>query len=545
MIARLVFLACALFALCRAPPANAQRPAPVVEAPAGALRGEAAGELNIYRGVPYAAAPVGWRRWRAPAPMRRWRGVRDALSFGSACMQPAHRSGSIYANEPPPMSEDCLTLNIWAPAGARAAPVFVWIHGGSLTTGAGSEALYDGAALARRGLIVVTINYRLGILGYLAHPGLSAESRQRISGNYGLLDQIETLRWINRNIAAFGGDPSNVTIAGESAGALSVIYLMAAPDARGLFARAIAQSAYMISAPELRTSPFGDYPAETIGAAVASRIGAADIRALRSMDGEALVAGAARAQYFPFLTIDGRVLPSQLIDVFDRGEQARVPLLAGFNSGEIRSLRFLAPPTPGDDGAYVAQIRARYGELADRYLALYPAGDRAESILAGTRDAFYGWTAERLAARQSRWAPAYLYYFDHPYPAASTAGLHGFHAAELPFIFGTWRATPPRWPAIPDTQEEAAFSSAMTNYWAAFARGGEPNVEGLPHWAPYAASRAYMAFVDNPEPRVHLMPGMFELHEEVVCRRRAQGGVPWNWNVGLISPPLPPPATQC
>ena len=243
---------------------------PVVYAPAGAVRGIAKDGLRVFRGIPYAAPPVGPARWRPPAPMAPWSGVRDALDFGPACTQPGYRPGSIYKTDFNLQSEDCLTLNIWAPEDARGAPVFVWIHGGSLVRGASSEAMYDGAKLAELGLVVVSINYRLGIFGYLAHPQLSAESPDGISGNYGLLDQIAALRWVRRNIAAFGGDPANVTLAGQSAGALSVLYLMASPLARGLFARAIAQSAYMISTPELKEARFGEEPAEAIGVRTAA-----------------------------------------------------------------------------------------------------------------------------------------------------------------------------------------------------------------------------------------------------------------------------------
>ena len=543
---RLIHALVAMLALCMAPAAFAQA-GPVADAPAGRLRGEAVDGLHVFRGVPYARPPVGWRRWRAPAPMPAWRGVRDATQFGAACHQPASRSGSIYAGEHPAMSEDCLFLNIWAPADARNAPVLVWIHGGSLTTGAGSEPMYDGARLAQQGLVVVTINYRLGALGYLAHPGLSAESRQGVSGNYGLLDQIEALRWIGRNVAAFGGDPANVTIAGESAGALSVMYLMAAPDARGLFHRAIAQSAYMVTAPELRNSTFANFPAaEAIGVWLAGQLGASSLAGLRAMSAEAITNGAVGTGYFPFVTVDGRTLPRQLVDVFDRGEQAPVPILAGFNEGEIRSLRFLLPQPPADAAAYVDGIRARYGELADAFLALYPADNIGESLLATTRDAMYGWTAERLVVKQTAiGAPSFLYYFDHSYPAADEAGLHAFHAAEIPFVFGTTTRTPPRWPAVPQTPQEMQLSAAMTSYWATFARDGAPSAPGEAEWRPYGAERAYMAFEDAPRARTHVLPGAYELHEEVVCRRRAQGGIAWNWNVGVVSPPLPPEAPQC
>ena len=518
-----------------------------VRAPAGVVRGVVEADLRIFRGIPYAAAPSGNLRWKPPVAAPIWQGVRDATQFGPACYQPPPRTASIYANPPASVSEDCLSLNIWTPAKAHNAPVMAWIHGGSLTTGAGSEALYDGSALARRGLVVVTINYRLGVLGYLAHPELSAESTDRVSGNYGLLDQIEALRWVQRNISAFGGNPKSVTIAGESAGALSVMYLMAAPAARGLFHKAILQSAYMISTPELRDKRFGEEPAEAIGARLASRLGVEGVAGLRAMDATTITQKAPLAGYIPFGTIDGHVLPRQLVDVFDRGEQARVPVLVGFNSGEIRSLRFLAPPPPKTEAAYVEAIRQRYGSLADEFLRLYPPSDLPASVLAEPRDAIYGWTAERIAAKQAAiGAPSFLYLFDHGYPSAEAKDLHAFHASELPYVFGTADRTPPAWPALPATPQEARFSQAMTDYWAAFVRDGSPQAAGQPRWEPYSKARAYMLFADEPRPGKNLMPGMYELHEEVVCRRRARGDTPWNWNVGIMSPPLPgEPSAGC
>jgi para-nitrobenzyl esterase len=519
---------------------------PVVDAPAGAVRGETVGAVRVFKGIPFALAPTGARRWTPPQPVPRWTSTRDARRFGPGCVQPPSRPESIYAWDLPAASEDCLTLNIWTPANARRAPVFVWIHGGALSSGVGSQPMYDGARLAEQGVIVVTINYRLGVLGYFAHPALSAESPQNVSGNYGLLDQIEALRWVKRNIAAFGGDASRVTIAGESAGALSVMYLMAAPDARGLFAKAIAQSAYMISTPELRSSPHGDTASEAAGVWLAGKLGAADLAALRAMDAAAITSGAAGSGWLPFGTIDGRVLPRQLVDVFDRGEQAKVPILAGFNAGEIRSLRALLPPAPADAAVYERQIRERYGNLADAFLAQYPSGRIEDSMLATTRDALYGWTAERLVSTQTAAGlPSFLYYFDHGYQPAEGMGLHAFHASELPFVFGTARHTPSRWPTIPSTPVESRLSEAMVSYWAAFARDGLPSAPGQPAWKPYGTERAYMAFEDAPRLRVHLLPGMRELVEQVVCRRRASGKVPWRWNVGLASPPLPPEAAQC
>lgn len=531
----------ALFAL----PAAADQD-PVVRAPAGTLKGVAEGTVNVFKGLPYAQPPVGAARWKPPVEMPAWNGVRDATKFGAACFQPKARSGSIYSWDLGAISEDCLFLNVWAKQGVSNAPVMVWIHGGALTTGSGSEPMYDGAKFAERGVVVVSINYRLGVLGYLAHPLLSAESNGNISGNYGLLDQIEALRWVKRNIAAFGGDPSNVTIAGESAGGLSVMYLMASPPARGLFHKAIAQSAYMISTPELKQARFGEQAAEAIGARIVEGLGAKDLASLRAMDPQKLMEGAARVGYFPLGTIDGRVLPRQLVDVFDRGEQAPVPIIAGFNSGEIRSLRFLAPPPPRNGRAYQLQIRDRYADLADEFLRLYPSAKLEESILATTRDAMYGWTAERLVSKQTALGqPAFLYLFDHGYPAADKAELHAFHASELPYVFGTASRTPPMWPKVPSTPAETKLSDAMLDYWASFISTAEPSAAGHATWPAYGSTRAYMTFAGEPRAATHLMPGMYELNEAVVCRRRASGAQSWNWNVGILSPTLPPPAEAC
>jgi para-nitrobenzyl esterase len=518
----------------------------IVHAPAGAVRGKTLGELHVFKGLPYALPPVKSRRWRPPVPMPTWRGVFEATHFGPACYQPAIDSSSIYAWKGMPMSENCLSLNIWAPAKASGAPVLVWIHGGALVTGSGADPLYDGTALAKSGLVVVSINYRLGVLGYLAHPGLSAESPRGISGNYGLLDQIAALRWVKDNIAAFGGNPANVTIAGESAGALSVMYLMASPAARGLFTKAISQSAYMISTPELRETRFGSGAAETLGTALAEKLGANTVTELRALDAAHITADAAKAGYFCSGTIDGRILPRQLVDVFDRGEQAKVPLLVGFNSGETRSLRMLVAPLPANASAYETLIRDRYADLADAFLKLYPATNLEESALAATRDAMYGWTAERLAAKQAALGEAaFLYYYDHGYPAADAAGLHGFHASELPFVFGTADGTPALWPKVPAEPAELNFSAAMIAYWVAFARDGVPQAGGQPLWPPYSSNRSFMEFADSPIPGTHLLPGAYEFNEQVVCRRRANGGIAWNWNVGLLSPPLPVQAPAC
>ena len=527
-------------------PSAAWAARPVVTAPAGAVEGDKRGNINVFKGIPYAAPPVGALRWKAPVAMQPWDGVREADSFGPACLQPVRKTGSIYAEDLGDMSEDCLTLNIWAPKKAEKAGVFVWIHGGALRSGASKQTMYDGAKLAKEGIVVVSINYRLGVLGYLAHPELSAESADAVSGNYGLLDQIAALEWVQKNIAAFGGDPDNVTIAGESAGALSVMYLMASPPARGLFHKAIAQSAYMITTPELRENKFGQIPQEAIGAWLTGKLAAKNLEDLRAMDAETLSNEALKAGFAPFGTIDGKILPRQLVETFNRGEQAPVPIIAGFNSGEIRSLRFLLPPEPENAAAYEAAIRTGYGELADAFLARYPADNIEESMLATTRDAMYGWTAERLAASQAALGvPSYLYIFDHGYPAAEKWGLHAFHASELPFVFGTWKKTGPLWPRVEGNTADLKTAEAMMGYWSSFVKSDVPVAKGYPGWGPYGDGQAYIYFADVPRAASDLLPGTFELHETVVCRRFAKGDVSWNWNVGIISPPLPPKSLEC
>jgi para-nitrobenzyl esterase len=536
----------ALGALLASAPVAAQS-APEVDAPSGAVRGTMDGDVTVFRGIPYAVPPVGAMRWRPPAPLPRWSKVREATAFGPACVQPQGKSASVYSPAAPlPVSEDCLTLNIWAPKNAKNAPVFFWIHGGALISGSSREATYDGKRMAERGVIVVSINYRLGVLGWLAHPALTAESPQHVSGNYGLLDQIAALSWVRHNIAAFGGDTKNVTIAGESAGALSVMYLLESPLARGLYAKAIAESGYMISMPELKKSVYGAPSGEAAGQMLGGALRAPDLAALRGMDAQTITDAAAKLGYGPWGTVDGLVLPQQMVEAFDQGKQAPVPLLAGFNQGEIRSLMMLAPKPPATAAAYEATIRDRYGEFADAFLKLYPAADYKESIIAATRDGLYGWTAERMARKQTAIGQrAYLYMFDHGYPAMDAAGLHAFHASELPYVFGTIDALGPNWPKIPDTPAEHALSDAMLDYWTSFARDGNPVAAKAPAWPAYGNTASYMHFAATPEPSTDLMPGMFALNEAVMCRKKATGNIAWNWNVGLAAPKLPPKAAGC
>lgn len=507
---------------------------PVVTTDKGAVRGGVEDGLHVFKGIPFAKPPVGELRWRAPQSLEAWEGMRDATRFGAACMQ-ARKAVAAYEA----ISEDCLFLNVWAPEEARDLPVMVWIHGGSLSMGTGHEPFYDGVALAREEMVVVTINYRLGLFGWMAHPALSAETPENISGNYGLLDQVAALEWVRDNITAFGGDPGRVTIAGESAGALSVMYLMTTPKADGLFQGAIAQSPYMITSPTLRNTPYQGWPdSELAGTTVAAALGAQTAEGLRALSAEDILTRSAHTGYFPMGTVDGHVLPRQVIDAIDAGEQAKVPVLAGFNEGEIRSLRVLLPPKPESRAAWVEEIRSRYGDLAEHFLALYPGDDLDASMLAATRDGLYGWSAERLVeGQQQAGLDSFLYYWDHGYPAQEAHGLRAFHASEIPYIFGTVDSLPAYWPRPPATAEEERLSRAMTQYWASFVKTGRPVAHSQSDWPAYGETRAYLALEDRPVARAQTQNG-YDLHEEIVCRLRAQGDQAWFWNIGVIAPYL-------
>jgi para-nitrobenzyl esterase len=517
--------------------------APTAVTAQGKVAGIVVDGLDVYRGIPYALPPVGNRRWMAPVPPAAWSGSRDASFFGPSCIQPPMGSNSIYADEAVSTSEDCLALNIWVPEQATDSPVIVWIYGGALQRGRSDSPLYDGANFARRGVVFVSINYRLGVLGWLAHPALSAESPDGVSGNYGLLDQVQALRWVQENISAFGGDPDNVTIMGESAGALSVAYLLASPLARGLFHKAIAESPNLRAFPMLDKPAYGLPAAEQTGVALANHVGAADLSDLRAMDAGELTRASIAARFWAQGTIDGRVLPKQLIDIFDAGQQAEVPLLAGFNSGETRSQRLLLPSVPAGAHVYEREISERYGELAPDFLEVYPSTDLAFSTMAAVRDSIYGWAAERMVRSQAEAGQsAFLYIFDYCYPAAAEQDLCAFHASELPFVFGhvgQHARLPPNWPR-PNGKFDKSLSDAMIGYWTGFARIGHPVHDGLPEWPAYAEGEAYMLFGNEPVAGKDPVPGMFELQEEVVTRRR-HANQQWFLDVGVAATVIPEP----
>ncbi|HEY5759027.1 MAG TPA: carboxylesterase family protein [Steroidobacter sp.] len=529
--------------------AGASETRPQVHTRTGIVQGvtDATAKVDVYKGIPYAKPPTGDLRWRPPAPAPAWKSVRDARKFGHSCLQPPYPPTSVYFGDMASPSEDCLTLNVWAPSGAKKLPVMVWIHGGGLLVGSSSEPLYDGVKMAQQGIVVVSINYRLGLLGFFAHSALSAESEQRVSGNYGLLDQVEALRWVRDNVAEFGGDPSQVTIAGESAGGLSVVALLASPLARDLFSRAIVQSAYMQSNRALREETLGLRSAEAEGEALAKLAGASNAAALRAADPVKLFMAGLATKWGPEPVIDGVVLKRQLFETFAHDEQAKVPVIAGFNEGEIRSLlHFMPSEVPATQAAYEVDVRRRFGTEADAYLAVYPGVNPREDVMASIRDGACDWTAQALVRKQSEVGqPSYLYYFRHSTPAQRARDLAAFHASELPYIFGQVvesAALGPNWPRAPLTSAESQLSDAMLSYWVSFVREGVPAAANMPAWPRFTADeRGYLDIDERPSAERDLHPAAIAFADKLIATRRQQGRG-WRLDIGFSAFSVDEPA---
>jgi para-nitrobenzyl esterase len=435
-------------------------------------------EVRVYRGIPFAAPPVGDLRWKAPQPPASWQGTREAKNFGSACPQTPYGTGSIYQSKLDSMSEDCLTLNIWtaAKSASEHRPVMVWIHGGGFTRGSGSSTAYDGEILSRKGVVLVTINYRLGVFGFLAHPELTAESGHHTSGNYALLDQIAALQWVKKNIAAFGGDPNRVTIFGESAGSWAVNALMASPLAKGLFHRAIGESGASFS--PMRTLA----ESEKAGEKLAAALGATQdtLKALRAKSTDEVLKAGNEQVVRP--VVDGWVLPQDIYTIFAQGKQNDVPLLIGNNADEGTTL---APQGAMIKAAvYSDGVRQRYGNAADQFLKTYPSGTDDEAVAsfyAAYRDQVFGWEMRTWARMQTKTGhkPTYLYYFSRRPPGPQSQKLRAFHAADIAYVFGTFV-----W-SFPWEEADHKLSDTISSYWVNFATTGNPNGEGLPKWPAY------------------------------------------------------------
>jgi para-nitrobenzyl esterase len=462
---------------------------------AGAVSGVREGPLSVYEGVPFAAPPLGALRWREPQLPAPWSGVRRADHLAPACMQ----SGvSMPGEAPPSVSEDCLYLNIWSPARRPRAglPVLVWIYGGGFSNGSGSMALYRGDRLARKGLVVVTFGYRVGPFGFLAHPELTAESARHSSGNYGLEDQVAALQWVRRNIAAFGGDPGNVTIAGQSAGATSVSILMASPLAAGLFQRAIGESGGLFEPLQLAPQ-YHLAKAERDGVAYAASLGATSLAQLRALPASRLLEGKAGSVTHP--VIEPYLLPLAPYEVFARHGQSLTPLLVGSNEDEARSLvDDLDSVTAAN---FQAGVTKAWGPLPRQLTDAYPHATDGEARAARLgferelRFAWDDWTWARLQAA-SPGAPVYYYHFAHapPFPAGSIyAGWGPSHFAELWYVFDHL-GQEPNWAW---SKADRRLAGEMSGYWANFARTGDPNGPGLPPWPRYQGGADKVMWFDG------------------------------------------------
>lgn len=460
-------------------------PPPAPDAPrattrAGSVEGVRKGAVNRFLGVPYAAAPVGDRRWRPPQALTPWTGVRPAKQHGPSAWQPVARQGfgpwtSEYVVQDE-VSEDCLYLNVWAPAEptSAACPVLVWIHGGAFCQGSGSVPIYDGQALASQGVIVVTINYRLGVLGFLAHPDLARESPSVAYGNFGLQDQVAALLWVQANIAAFGGDPQAVTIAGQSAGSVSVHMLVASPLAKGLFQRAIAQSGPPTLVPVKTLEQ-----AQADGLAFAAELGQPGIQALRALPVQDLTRSLAPGPRFMPM-VDGALLPAWPLQGSDMPAASDVPMIVGQTADENSGLD---PDYGSDDPATLTSLMHRcFGEHAGQMSAMYlqaAGGQTAVAYRAASRDRWLGalwcWADHRSRAAS---APMFAYLFEHVEPGPEAQQYGAFHTSDVPYCLATLDAAPQRG----FTDIDRRVSALASGYWLNFVKQGNPNGHGLPAW---------------------------------------------------------------
>ncbi|MBU2098292.1 MAG: carboxylesterase family protein [Gammaproteobacteria bacterium] len=498
-----------------------QENAPSVSTSQGKLIGQYSSRnqrVAVFKGIPYASPPTGPARWAPPQPAPGWSGERMADTFGPDCMQQPYAEGSFFYRPARVSSEDCLYLNVWSTADdSTGKPVMVWFHGGALTRGSGAIDTYDGTELALKDVVLVTVNYRLGVFGYFAHPELIAESEHFSAGNYGILDQIQSLRWVQENIAAFGGDPSNVTIFGESAGAWSVHFLTASPLAEGLFHKAIAQSgARLDTRVELDRQTSAGASASAAGAQFAERIGAPDLATLRAMPARQLLDAAADNSFRTDGIVDGWVIPEQPFTLFSEGRQNRVPVLVGFNAEEGTTLG-AASSLPGTAQAYEERVNAVYGDLADMMLEIYPSSDIRQSTLDSFRDVTFGWhmvTWANLTRHVEQ--PAYLYFFTHRPPGPMAQELGAYHAAEIAYAFNTVHTLRNQPSAI-----DYRLGDVMSDYWVSFARTGVPVAPGQPEWKPYTnAERNYLLFGSQVSAEVNLLPDNWSVIDRVMDRRR-------------------------
>jgi para-nitrobenzyl esterase len=480
------------------PPETTSDENPRVDVGEGTLVGRRADGVASYKGVPYAAPPVGRLRWRPPQPAETWRGERDAGRVGAICIQPPPDGDPGVG--PLPMSEDCLTLNVWIPLarGDEPLPVMVWIHGGGYNDGSGTAALYDGTRLARRGVMVVTLNYRLGRLGFFDHPALAAaRAPGEPAANFGVMDQIAALEWVRHNAPAFGGDPGNVTLFGESAGGTAVTQLMITAAARGLFHRAVVQSGMgRQRSAKLALDQPGRPSAQTLGLSWARVAGlAADVtvEALRALPAERLL-DPTPAFYSDNLIVDGVVLTEDVAEAFAAGREAAVPLIIGTNSAEFWRIR------PSRAGAYGRSADAMTEADHDALRAAYGGPDGLDQHMVS--DLVFNEPARHLARlHAANGHPTWLYRFDVVPASDPEPGRGAVHASERPYVFDTLHTV-----GRPMGERDARAATAMADYWTTFAAGGTPDAAGRPAWPAFRAERDRLLEFTNEGPVAKAVP---------------------------------------
>jgi len=464
----------------------------------GIISGTLEDSIHIYKGVPFAAPPVGELRWKAPQPRTRWTDTLACKKFAASPVQNDPKPFMMWTEEfiapPEPLSEDCLYLNIWTGATSPddKLPVLVWIYGGGFASGSGACAIYDGKALAKEGIVYVTINYRVGVFGFMAHPDLTAEAEHKNSGNYGLMDQIAALKWIENNIAAFGGDPEKVTIAGQSAGSMSVQLLVASPLTEGLFRGAIAQSGAGRPAMMLKD-------AEKVGMSLSSKINSTSIASLRQLNPDSVLSLANTLPFGSFFPIvDGYVIPNTLDSIFEKKQHQDVPLMAGWVLGDGG----LAMGQPKSAHDFVKDAFKSYGPKSDEFLKLFPANSDEEAKASQQKLGllqFAGAGAFKWAKTNS--SNAYLYQFTYvPTDKPGFPNYGAFHTSEVPYALHTLALWNRPW-----QQSDYDVERYMSGYWLNFVKNGNPNGEGLPEWKPYKPDeKIIMELGIEPEPRPSL-----------------------------------------
>lgn len=480
--------------------------APEVKTRDGRIQGKMSpdGQVRVFLGIPYAAPPIGPLRWKPPQPVKKWHGVLEATSFGHRCIQT--QNYDMIFRDPGP-SEDCLTLNVWAPVekpGTRL-PVMVWIYGGGFTGGSTSEPRQDGTHLAHRGVIVVSMNYRLGIFGFFATRALADESPHHAAGNYGLLDQTAALRWVQQNITAFGGDPANVTIFGESAGSISVSMQMASPLAQGLFAHAIGESGGAFYEPGFHFPPLAAEEAQDEAFAKAS-FGTSSLKTLRSLSTEQVLSAAKaarkahKANFWP--DVDGWFLPDSVPAIYSAGKQAHIPLLAGWNRDEGAADVLHQPELP-TVASWRAKAEQEFGKNAAEFLKLYPGNTDRQALRSAedfSGDVFIVYSTWQWLEAQVKTghAPVYRYFFVLPAPKDPTNSWNvgAFHSDDIEYVFGTLKSRP----GVQWRPEDYKLSRLMQTYWTNFAKTGNPNGEGAPHWPVYGQADHWQVMHLGPEP---------------------------------------------